>query len=94
MLKGGLGRLRVEQRNTDGAGVFVRRIDLGPILAARQPRVVRQVGVRAEPVAMLGSHMLDGVICFVNVRQWGLLQTEQQYRTQDNRKQSTHCLLF
>ncbi len=50
----------------------------------------RQVGVRAKPVPMLRRHMLDCVTVLVNVKQWGLLQSEQQYRTQDNRNQSTH----
>jgi len=54
----------------------------------------RQVGVRAKPVPMPGSHMLDCATFLVNVQQRGLLQSEQQYRTQDNRKQTTHCALF
>lgn len=54
----------------------------------------RQVGVRAKPLPMLGRHMLDCVTFLVNVQQWGLLQSEQQYWTRDNRKQSTNCLLF
>ncbi len=56
--------------------------------------MVRQMGVRAEPVPMLGGHMLDCVTFLVNVQQRGLLQSEQQYRRQDNRKQDTHSLLF
>jgi hypothetical protein len=85
-----LGILETKEGDRNYAFAVINRFDFGSILAVRSFRVGRQMGVRAKPVPMLCRHVLRRVVLLMDMQQGGLLQGEQQNRTEQDRENGAH----